>query len=191
MSLWSRPRIVGVEAPHGPIALAGGRTPLRVVAEGSGVLEIAGVRRRFRGGLDENFLVPVAPRVVVRVRGPFGVFGRLLDALGVPVGDVREIVLDPLAPAPAPVDVALQPPGAPVPRVALRGKVGPLAPRPAVLGRRAGKRGGVPDARPLSSAPAPAPAPASAPATATASALAPAPPSADSPVHDSAPTPTR
>jgi hypothetical protein len=104
----ARPRIVAFEAPHAPIALAGGRTLLRVVIEGSGVLFIAGARRRFVGGLDDVFLVPVTPRVRLRVRGLFPFLP----------GDAREVLLTPLSPAPPAVAVDVPLPEPPAPRVA-------------------------------------------------------------------------
>ena len=90
-----KPRLVAA-APHGPVALAGGRTSIHVVAEGAGVLVVGDVRRRFWRGLDAHVLVEVAPRILVRVRGLLG-------------GEQLELVLTPRSPAPAPVDAPALP----------------------------------------------------------------------------------
>jgi hypothetical protein len=101
VSFFSRPRIVAVAVVHAPIALPGGRTLLRVVAEGRGVIVIDGRRHRFRGRVEQDFLVKTAPIVKVRAVGLFG-------------EDAREVALGkPLPDAPAPVEVNVAAPAVP------------------------------------------------------------------------------
>lgn len=98
VSWFRRPRILRVEHLYAPIALAGGNTPIRVVVEGTGTLEVGTMRRRFRNGLDAVFFVPVSSHLTVRARRTL----RVLDLLGI---EQRTLALTVLAPAPAPVDV--------------------------------------------------------------------------------------
>lgn len=56
--LFVRPSLVA-SAVHAPVALVPGRTPVRVVAGGTGVLHIGRTRRFVAGGLDELVFVDV------------------------------------------------------------------------------------------------------------------------------------
>jgi hypothetical protein len=58
-----------VEALHTPMVLSGGRTPVRVVVHGPGLLVVDGQLRLVRGTCDAVFLVRSRPSVRVRWLG--------------------------------------------------------------------------------------------------------------------------
>lgn len=60
-----------------PVVLAHGRTPVRVVARGVGLLRVGDVTRLVLGSFDEVLWVRSAPRIEVR----FGLARRTIDAV--------------------------------------------------------------------------------------------------------------
>lgn len=82
---FARPRITTLEAPHAPIALPYGRTPIRVAVVGSGRLVVGDVVRWVDGALAEVLLVRASTLIRARFVGPLGRDDRALY-LAVPLG---------------------------------------------------------------------------------------------------------
>lgn len=68
VGLFVRPRIQTVEQIHAPIALARGRTPVRVLTTGTGRLQVGDLNLWTTGHTEHNVLVDVHPEVRVHFR---------------------------------------------------------------------------------------------------------------------------
>jgi hypothetical protein len=153
-ALFEKPRIIRVEHVNAPVALAGGRTTIRVVAEGAGLLEVgigpSAVRRFVRGRIEEDFLVAVHKDLLVRFVSLAGRASRHLTLEHVLRPAPGRLVLDEqtrpgeLRP---PADVAVPLPGLRSPRVDAARVAVPSA-RTAAPAPRAGPRLSLPSIRP-------------------------------------------
>ena len=104
LDLFKKPRIVQAALVHAPVAITGGRTLVRVVVEGAGVLTVGDVRIRFLSGFDDVVRAPIADAVgraiTLRVRSLVGSDERTLSFTALPA-------LAPPPPAPVPLPLSV------------------------------------------------------------------------------------
>jgi hypothetical protein len=144
--LVSLPELVRVVHLHAPVALAGGRTPVEIVASGVGVLIVDDTHHFVWGVFHRTLHIRVQPRVTVRFIGLAGIREQVLSlesvvtetprrivvkSDGLPLFDGDEAVVHVRAPRPLPVAIeALAPSRAPLRALAsVRSTVEPMRTR--------------------------------------------------------------
>jgi len=92
--LVARPELVRVVHVHAPVALAGGRTPIEIIASGVGLLIVDDARHLVVGVFHRTIRVRVQPRVTVRFIGLAGAASQVLPLESVVSESPRRIVVE-------------------------------------------------------------------------------------------------